>query len=606
MKIKKCGYIILDISIVIASIVIASLLRFEFQIPTIYYSMIIDFIPIAMISTIILSILFGSYNSVLTYFGFSEILKQCLVAFFVGCLFLVIKLAEIINISGSITIIYCGTFFALSSCVRSLPRCQRWLLSLKAVRLGKSKKVLIIGAGKAGAMVVKQLIDSDDDAFFPIGILDDDVNKHNKKVAGIKVLGKIENSAYFANKLNADEILIAIPSANDVELREIFDRVSNANIPTKIFQNTIDIQKYQEGDKNALKEITIEDLLFRDAIKTDNSLNKSLIEGKVVLVTGGAGSIGSELCRQILENKPKKLIIFDIHENGLFDINEEFKNIYPNKYITCLGSVRDANRVKMIFDTYNPNIVFHAAAHKHVPMMEINPFEAVKNNILGTLNVIEETVAHKCQKFILISTDKAVNPTNVMGATKRGCELLVKSYSNDTTEMVAVRFGNVLGSNGSVIPVFKKQIASGGPVTVTHKDMTRYFMTIKEAVSLVLSAGASAKGSELFVLDMGQPIKIYDLAVNLVRLSGRVPFKDIDIKVTGLRDGEKLYEELVLTNETVDNTSHKKIFIVRDNGVDKKQIRDNVNALIDIVTEQKDEEKLRETLFNMIKEEVLV
>ncbi|MFI3324885.1 MAG: nucleoside-diphosphate sugar epimerase/dehydratase [Clostridia bacterium] len=352
-----------------------------------------------------------------------------------------------------------------------------------------------------------------------------------------------------------------------------------------------------------LNEINIKDLLFRDPIVTDSSLNKEFIKDKIVLVTGGAGSIGSEICRQILKNQAKFLLILDINENGLFDINEELKDEYECKYITLLGSVRDCERLRIIFETYKPELVFHAAAHKHVPMMEINPFEAIKNNVVGTHNLVKQATKSECKKFILISTDKAVNPTNVMGATKRICELIVKGYSNGKTEMVAVRFGNVLGSNGSVIPLFQKQIASGGPVTITDKNMTRYFISISEAVSLVLSAGAFAKGSELFVLDMGQPVNIYDLAINLIKLSGFRPFKDIDIKVTGLRPGEKMFEELNLSSEIVDKTTHEKIFVIQDNGVTKEYICDKINILTKLVQEQKDGDKLREVLFAIVKED---
>ncbi|MFI3228253.1 MAG: nucleoside-diphosphate sugar epimerase/dehydratase [Clostridia bacterium] len=606
MSFKKFIYLILDIPVVVISVVIAAMLRFDFTLPTEYYAYIIEFIPIATVSTIFFGLIFGSYNNMLSYFGFSEIFKQFVVSMSVGAVFLVLKISETMNFPGSITIMYCGIFFAFSSAIRGIPRFQRYLMSLTAVRQGTSKKVLIIGAGKAGAMVIKQFVDNKQDGFFPVGILDDDKSKHGQKIAGVKVLGNIEQASSYAKLLQADEILVAMPSASEQQMMKIFDLVANANLPTRIFQTAVDIQSYKSGDKRALKEISIEDLLFRDSIKTDNSLNREFIWGKTVIVTGGAGSIGSELCRQIIKNGAKFLIIFDINENGLFELNEELKGEFEWKYITCLGSVRDVKRLKAVFNTYKPDLVFHAAAHKHVPMMEINPFEAVKNNVLGTRNVIECAVEFKSKKFTLISTDKAVNPTNVMGATKRICELLVKAYSNQNTEMVAVRFGNVLGSNGSVIPLFKKQIAAGGPVTVTHKDMTRYFMTIPEAVSLVLSAGASAKGSELFVLDMGQPVKIYDLAVNLIRLSGLRPFEDIDIKEVGLRPGEKMYEELKLGTEVVDKTSHKKIFVMKDEGVGKERVADSINKLTKLANEQKDEQLLRDTLFDLIKDKETV
>lgn len=602
MNFKKIIYIVLDIPIVIISLVGAALLRFDFILPVTYYSYILESIPIAVIFTLFFGLVFGTYNNMLSYFGFTEIFKQFTVSISVGAVFFVIKLMQNVQISGSITVLYCGIFFLFSSAIRGVPRFQRYLLTIHAMQVGDAKKVLVIGAGKAGAMVIKQFAENQEDGFFPIGILDDDKSKHGQKIAGVKVLGSIDQTSSYAKLLNAKEILIAIPSASEEQMMMIFDLVAKANLPTRIFQSAIDIQNYRAGNKNALKEISIEDLLFRDSVEIDNSLNREFIWGKTVIVTGGAGSIGSELCRQILNNEAKFLVIFDINENGLFELNEELKDEFSGKYITCMGSVRDEKRLKFVFEKYKPNIVFHAAAHKHVPMMEINPFEAVKNNIFGTRNVIETAIENKSDKFILISTDKAVNPTNIMGATKRVCELLAQEYSNKDTEMVAVRFGNVLGSNGSVIPLFKKQIAKGGPVTVTHKEMTRYFMTIPEAVSLVLSAGAFAKGSELFVLDMGQPVKIYDLAVNLIRLSGFRPFEDIDIKEVGLRPGEKMFEELKLTSEIVDKTSHKKIFVMKDAGYGTEKNKNGINELLKLVDSQIDEEKLKDTLFEIIKD----
>lgn len=598
---KKFLFIFLDIIIVLISTEIALLLRFDFIIPEMYHQDILDFTIIATVLTVFFSLILGSYNSILAYFGFSELIRQFFAIFLTFIMFLGIKYTTDIFISGSITVLFSVIYFLLSSGIRALPRLRKYLASKNVINRSNNKKILIIGAGSAGAMVIKQMLNNNDESF-PVGILDDDETKHGQKIAGTKVLGNIDNASHYATKLDVDEILIAIPSLTEGEMQDIFEKVSNANLPTKIFQTAVDIDNYNNGDKHALKEISIEDLLFRKPIYNDN---RGLIENKVVLVTGGAGSIGSELCRQVLENNCKQLIICDIHENGLFEINEELKNLYKDKYELCLGSVREEKRIQYIFDKYNPQIVIHAAAHKHVPMMEINPFEAVKNNILGTLNVAKQAKKHGCEKLILISTDKAVNPTNVMGATKRVCELIIKSYNSEKTEMVAVRFGNVLGSNGSVIPVFKRQIQEGGPVTVTDKEMTRYFMTIKEAVSLVLTAGYFAKGGELFVLDMGKPVKILDLAINLIRLSGRVPFKDIDIIFTGLRPGEKLYEELMLDSETIDNTSHEKIFIMRDNNINLDAFSVNLEHLIELAFEQSNTDELRKILFETIDNNVL-
>lgn len=603
---KKYSYMIFDIAIVVVSVAIANLLKFDFNIPNVYYLAMKQFMIISIISTIGLSVIFGNYTNQWKYFGFYEMMKQISITVFVGTIFLIIKLNSEILISGTITLMYCLIYFLTTCAVRAIPRFETYLNVKFGIKQKNNAKVLIIGAGKAGEMIVNQFIDNKQEKFTPVGILDDDVKKHGQRIAGVKIYGSIDKVNEIALKLGVDEILVTIPALDREELQKIFEKVSNTNIPTKIFQSAVDIKKYQQGDKKALKDFSIEDLLFRESIKDLDHKTPELIKNKTILVTGGAGSIGSELCRQVLENYCAHLVICDINENGLFELNEELKEKYYGRYTTCIASVRDKKRLENIFEKYNPQIVFHAAAHKHVPMMELNPFEAVKNNILGTRNTIVTAIENNCEKFVLISTDKAVNPTNIMGATKRICELLIKTYNNKTTEMVAVRFGNVLGSNGSVIPLFKKQIANGGPVTVTHKEMTRYFMTIKEAVSLVLLAVAEANGSELFVLDMGRPIKIYDLAVNLIKISGFIPNDEIKIKITGLRQGEKLYEELNLDSEVVDNTSHEKIFIIKDNGIDKNRVLEKIKILEELVEHQNYEEQLRKELFELINEELLV
>ena len=343
----------------------------------------------------------------------------------------------------------------------------------------------------------------------------------------------------------------------------------------------------------------IEDLLFRDAVENDMTAVRADVKGRVIMVTGGAGSIGSELCRQALDFGCKLLIIFDFNENGLYEINEELKIKYDKRrYELCLGSIRDAQRVREVIKKYRPYAVYHAAAHKHVPMMEDNPFEAVKNNIVGTINVITACIKNNVKKFILLSSDKAVNPVSIMGASKRIAELAVKNMTGRGTELAAVRFGNVLGSNGSVAPKFMDQIARGGPVTVTHMDMKRYFMTIREAVNLVLTAGTFAGGGEIFILDMGRPVKIYDLAVDLIRLAGYEPGVDIKIEVTGIRPGEKLFEELFLNDETVDKTSHEKIFILKNNSVRNFDTR--LNNIINIARQGYNEKLLRESIFNLV------
>lgn len=373
-------------------------------------------------------------------------------------------------------------------------------------------------------------------------------------------------------------------------------------VKTRILPSTEDLIEKQ-GIMNSLRDVEIEDLLGRDAIKLDNKNISTLIKDKNVLVTGGGGSIGSELCRQIMKYNPEKLIIFDIYENNLYDIELELKSKYPKQKIEAIvGSVRDKKRLEDVFSEYKPSLVFHAAAHKHVPLMENNPLEAIKNNIFGTYNVVNCADKYETERFVLISTDKAVNPTNIMGASKRVCEMIVQAKNKvSNTEYVAVRFGNVLGSNGSVIPLFKKQIANGGPVTVTHKDITRFFMTIPEAVGLILQAVTYAKGGEIFVLDMGEPVKIYDLAVSLIKLSGYEPDVDIPIQVTGLRPGEKLYEELLMAEEGLTATKHDKIFVSEPVHMEIDELKEKLDILDKLeYIDNYSKEKVKETMKQIV------
>lgn len=425
---------------------------------------------------------------------------------------------------------------------------------------GKQKTALIIGAGYTGSMLVKEMRYSDKLNVTPVAILDDDEVKIGKNLHGVKVVGKIEEVEKYVNRYDVDEVIIAIPSATKEQSKRILEYCGSLKSELKIVPSLYGDNKIAYS---TLKKVSITDLLGREQIKVNLDEIMGYIENKVVLVTGGGGSIGSELCRQIAGHNPARLIILDIYENNAYSIQQELLRHRPNLNLTVLiASVRNAKRIDKIFEKYRPQIVFHAAAHKHVPLMEESPNEAVKNNVGGTFNVADAAGRFGTQKFILISTDKAVNPTNVMGASKRICEMIVQAMDKKyDTEYAAVRFGNVLGSNGSVIPLFEKQIAEGGPVTVTHKDIVRYFMTIPEAVSLVLQAGAYAKGGEIFVLDMGEQVKIYDLAIKMIKLSGLEPFKDIDIKVTGLRPGEKLYEERLMAEEGLKKTANDLISI---------------------------------------------
>ncbi|MCW6083933.1 polysaccharide biosynthesis protein, partial [Clostridium botulinum] len=426
----------------------------------------------------------------------------------------------------------------------------------------KEKKLLIIGAGDAAALIIKEIKRNKELNYRIIGLIDDDIEKLGKRINSIPVLGGRESIIKISKNKKIDEIILAIPSASPSIKSEIVSICKETSCKLKTLPS---MDKIIQGKFNMskLRDVSIEDLLGREEVKLDDSCINKYIKDKVVLVTGGGGSIGSELCRQIAKFSPKKLLILDIYENNAYDVQMELNYKYPElDKAVIIASIRDENRLKDIFSLYNPSVVFHAAAHKHVPLMEENPAEAIKNNVIGTYNLIKCAHEFEIERFVQISTDKAVNPTNIMGATKRFCEIMIQAFNKiSKTEFVAVRFGNVLGSNGSVIPLFKKQIAHGGPVTVTHPEINRYFMTIPEAAQLVIQAAAMAKGGEIFVLDMGKPVKIVDLAKDLITLSGYKPEEDIKIEYTGLRPGEKLYEELLMNEIALTSTEHDKIFV---------------------------------------------
>ncbi|HEY8420626.1 MAG TPA: nucleoside-diphosphate sugar epimerase/dehydratase, partial [Thermoclostridium sp.] len=447
----------------------------------------------------------------------------------------------------------------------------------------------------AGAMIAKEMELHTELNYRPVAFLDDSDYKKGKKVNGIPVLGGIDDVADVVERKSIDEIIIAIPSAKPAVLNRIYEQCVKTKCKVKILPSMSQLIDESIMLKR-VKDVDIEDLLGREPIVVDLEGVAGYLSGKVVLVTGGGGSIGSELCRQIASFGPKKLIMLDNYENGLYDILNELTRKYPElDIIPVIANIREMDRLKEIFGEYRPNIVFHAAAHKHVPLMENNPEEAIKNNVFGTWNVAHCADMYNTDRFVLISTDKAVNPTNVMGATKRIAEMIIQALDKKSkTEFVAVRFGNVLGSNGSVIPLFKKQIEQGGPVTVTHPDVTRFFMTIPEAVQLVIQAGAMAEGGEIFVLDMGEPVKILDLAKNLIRLSGFEPYEDIDIEITGLRPGEKLYEELLLNEEGLKATKHNKIFIAKPLHIDYELLERELEILKQKVYKSSDSQELKE------------
>ncbi len=458
------------------------------------------------------------------------------------------------------------------------------------------KNVLVIGAGEATKILLTTIRNSMKDKYNIVGLIDDNTNKIDYVILGTKILGTRYDIPRICKEQKVDLIFFAISNISSEGRRKILEICQETGCKVRILPGTADLIKNKSLMQN-FRNVEIEDLLGREPIKLDNKNIGKLIQNKVVLVTGGGGSIGSELCRQIIKYKPEKLVIVDIYENNLYSIEQELRFNFPKANIEAIvASVRDKKRLGEIFAQYKPYLVFHAAAHKHVPLMETSPLEAIKNNVFGTYNTVNCADEYGVKRFILISTDKAVNPTNIMGATKRLCEMIVQAKNKvSDTEYAAVRFGNVLGSNGSVVPLFKKQIANGGPVTVTHKDITRFFMTIPEAVSLVLQAMSGAEGGEIFVLDMGEPVKIYDMAVNLIKLSGLEPNVDIPIKVTGLRPGEKLYEELLMAEEGLTQTKFDKIHIAKPMEIDMKDIKhklSELNKLLDNCTnEQKDEIK---------------
>lgn len=446
------------------------------------------------------------------------------------------------------------------------------------------KKLLIIGGGYSANDIIKTINSTLKGEYEIIGIIDDNRKRMGYSVAGVRIIGTRHDIERICEKYGVDIIFFSIVNIDNKNKKEILEICGKTKAEVKVLPGLRELIT-EENLYHSLRDVEIRDLLGREPVELDNQNIKNLINGKVVLVTGGGGSIGEELSRQIMLHNPKQLIMVDIYENNLYDIELELKTKYPNNDIKAvIANIRDETRMNDIFEEYKPEVVFHAAAHKHVPLMENNPTEAIKNNVFGTYNLVNACDRYKTKRFILISTDKAVNPTNIMGATKRLCEMIIQARDKTSdTEFVAVRFGNVLESNGSVVPLFKKQIKEGGPVTVTHKEITRFFMTIPEAVELVLQSITYAKGGEIFVLDMGEPVKIYDLAKSLIELSGLTLGEDIDIEIIGMRPGEKLYEELLMAEENLQETGHEKIFITQPMDFTNEEIEEKLNSLRNII-----------------------
>ncbi|MCI8413331.1 MAG: polysaccharide biosynthesis protein [Clostridia bacterium] len=563
-----------------------------------------------VIVTIAMLVFFDCYNSVWKYAGRVEFFKFMLAYFASFGIIMLFKVIMNAAFDFELWVPLALMYLLFSAICSGVTRFINGIMNyIKYVRnlVGKNidpsqKRTVVIGAGYVGSMVINRFINNPGDGYFPVAFIDDDPDKQEKKIYGIKVEGGMDKLAEVVAKYRAQVIVIAIMSLSKSQMRAIYSRCGKFNLPIKVMQeiaNASDLNK----DTLSLRDIKIEELLGRDEFTVRDELMNAAVKDKVVMVTGGAGSIGSELCRQALHYGCKHLIIFDMHENGMFFLNEELKKKYAGKYSLVIGTVRERDKLRETLKLYQPEIVFHAAAYKHVPMMEIAPTEAVKNNVFGTLNTIEECENAGVKRFVLISTDKAVNPANVMGASKRLAEMLIQTRGKVfKMQMAAVRFGNVLGSNGSVIPIFLKQIKEGGPITLTDRNIKRYFMTIPEAVRLVMQTGALATSGEVFVLDMGEPVYIYDLACDLIRINGLVPEQDIPITVTGLRPGEKLFEELRYDKETVDRTQHEGIFVTRLEKIDMARFDASLQELR-VAAFAEDEQKTEDVIFETVPNE---
>ncbi len=498
------------------------------------------------------------------------------------------------------TVLYMFICIAGICLFRFIFRCSFITLVETGRQEAELKRTMIIGAGQACRIVLSEIRNSDNESrnygYFPVCIIDDDESMIGKEIDDVPVLGKTSEIKKFAEQEKIEQIIFAIPSCLEDERKRILDICSSTGLPIKVIPFISDLIFDDNSNKiiDQIRDIRVEDLLGREPIKFDNMDVRKFISGKVCMVTGGGGSIGSELVRQISKYRPKQVIIVDIYENNAYDIQQELKMEYGDKLdlVTLIASVRDYYRMNQIYEKYQPQIVFHAAAHKHVPLMENSPMEAIKNNVIGTFNTASLAQYHNVEKFVMVSTDKAVNPTNVMGASKRCCEMIVQYLAQQhegCTEFVTTRFGNVLGSNGSVIPLFKRQIEQGKPVTVTHPDIIRYFMTIPEAVSLVIEAATLAHGGEIFVLDMGQPVRIVALAENLIRMYGKRPYKDVKIEFTGLRPGEKIKEELLMDEEGLQKTKNKLIFIGKQIEINEDDFAERLRILRDAAEENNEE-----------------
>lgn len=596
LLIRRVCLIILDILCIIAASFLALLTRFEFdfhQIPPEFLKVIYEYGPFIIVVTLIIFTFFHVYSSSWEYAGIEEVFS--LIA---ACLLSAVAKIVVISFTWSIMprswyVLDTMYLMILIGATRVSYRLIRLRRQNRKFPWVKRKKVMIIGGGEAGRTLITEIQNSKYLDQKVACIIDDDPKKIGRYIKGIKVVGNRNSIKKNVKRYNIQQIILTIPSVNSARIRPIVEICQDTNCELMILPGVYQLVT-GEVKASKLRPVKIEDLLGRDEVHINLNEIMDYVSGKVIMVTGGGGSIGSELCRQIAEHRPKQLIIFDIYENNAYDIQQELVRKHPElDLVVLIGSVRDENRIDSIFEQYHPEIIYHAAAHKHVPLMEDSPNEAIKNNVLGTYNMVRMADKWNVKRFVQISTDKAVNPTNIMGASKRICEMIIQTYNKESnTEYVAVRFGNVLGSNGSVIPLFKKQIAEGGPVTVTHPEIIRYFMTIPEAVSLVLQAGAYARGGEIFVLDMGDPVKILDLAKNMIRLSGYKVDQDIKIEFTGLRPGEKLFEELLMDEEGMTDTPNKLIHIGHPIDVDEVKLFHALRVLEQAAQSETDDMRL--------------
>lgn len=590
-RVYRVLLLVFDICAIYCSSALAMMARFNStlnDVPKLYFDSIMGFTIYNIIFTVVVIYFCRLYNSIWRFASLKEILYIFNAAF----ISTVANFLLYFGLSKPIFRSYFPLYFLLLFAFIFIGRFSyRFIRTVyrKSILSENIKNVMVVGAGEAGNFVIRELEISNQLNLRVICVVDDDKRKHGTYIQGIKVCGGRDKIPALAKMYDVDEIIIALPSVPKSIIKDILNECQKTDCEIKILPGMYQLVN-GEVEISKLRNIEIEDLLGREPVQANSKEIGIYVAEKTVLVTGAGGSIGSELSRQIAANYPRKLVLFDIYENTLYDVQRELQKNYPNLDLEVLvGSVRNRSRINQIFNEYRPDVIFHAAAHKHVPLMEDSPKEAIKNNVFGTMEVCKAADLYGSEKFVLISTDKAVNPTNVMGASKRICEMLIQYYNNRSkTNYVAVRFGNVLGSNGSVIPFFKKQIAEGGPVTVTHPNIIRYFMTIPEAVSLVLKAGASAEGGEIFVLDMGEPVRILDLAQNMIKLSGHEVGSDIEIVFTGLRPGEKLYEELLMDEEGLEKTENELIYIGKPIKFDEKQFEIGLRKLYRIAYSEKD------------------